>query len=39
MRSSTYAVGVIFLGLTLAACAQVGKKPETGKSVRGHERL
>ncbi len=31
MRSSIHAAGVIFLGLTLAACA-VEKKPETGKT-------
>ena len=32
MRSSIHAAGVIFLGLTLAACDQVERKPETGKT-------
>ncbi len=32
MRSSIHALGVVFLGLTLAACAPVEKKSDTGKT-------
>ncbi len=35
MRSSIHTLGVIFLGLTLAACAPVEKKPETGETSAG----
>ena len=32
MRNSIHALGVVFLGLTLAGCAPVEKKPDTGKT-------
>ena len=34
MRNSIHALGVVFLGLTLAGCAPVEKKSDTGKRLR-----